>query len=144
MGISLYTLLHLDIDPVIKRSLFKMLVEFPAFLFSPKEREKIRPWNLFVHHMSSQSTTDTTQNLQITHLPVSNSREAVSVIVSNPLPLWTASTQPNDQFADSILSESYFEALMKELRGHRGELAEGSKYVSHLCISVCYLLKTLI
>jgi hypothetical protein len=116
LGLSVYTLTHLNIDPTLKRSIFKMYLELPLFALSKVEKQNISPWETFVQISLSKETHSTDLDL-VFGAPHS---QALSVAVS--LEQFRLSTKRLDHRSLRSMSDIYWQAIKREFANHPSEL----------------------
>lgn len=47
-GISIYTLLHLHVEPTVRQAILKLIINFPFWSMNNIQISRIRPWNIYL------------------------------------------------------------------------------------------------
>jgi hypothetical protein len=114
LGLSLYTLTHVNIDPTLKRSIFKMYLELPLFALNKFEKRNLVPWNTFLQVSQSKQTQQMDLDLIFGTPNFSPS--------SDQEPNFRLSTKQLDYRALRSMSDFYWQAIKREFANHPSEL----------------------
>jgi hypothetical protein len=110
-GMSVYTLTHFNIDPNLKRMVFKMYLELPLFALSKSEKKQFSPCNIFLQCSFNEQTHALDLDLFL-----------LSSLQDPQLNKMRLSTQRLEHPALRLMSNLYWQAIQRELEGNPSEL----------------------
>ena len=129
-GVSVYTLLHLKVEPAVKRLLLKQYIDFP-FIFLRKDDEKsLFPWNLYAQFSLDKSKQK--QEVELSYHPIleeiSEKYNGVSGIKHSQGEKKSSqigvSTNNKSLKNELQTAQFYFDCLQREFNSHSGDLAQ--------------------
>ena len=124
LGISIYTLTHLNVDPTLKRMLFKMYLELPLYSMKKVDKQHLSPWNTFLKLSFNKKTN--IQELEFSFLS-QNAKNKFSTNSQFNLIDFSISTQKQDLHSLRSMSNIYVKSLKKEFLNHPSELGTEKK-----------------
>jgi hypothetical protein len=110
-GLSVYTLTHFNIDPNLKRLVFKMYLELPLFVMSKSEKTQFSPWNTYLQCSFNQRTHTFDLDLFL-----------LASLQDPQFNKMRLSTQRLDHQSLRLMSDLYWQAIQRELEGNPSEL----------------------
>lgn len=149
-GISVYTLLHLNVEPVLKRMLFKLYLEIPFHVLDTYEQQLVVPANMFAQvyiNPSDSSPSSRYVDLSLIRPAVQKDKfdpgegwisgqgmGGASTDKSHDSTVeWTISSAMGEVSTARAAANTYWHALRRELYSHSSEVAlEGRfSFVEH-------------
>ena len=130
-GVSVYTLLHLGVEPTVKRLLFKQYIDFPFVFLNEADQHNLSPWKMFAKVSLNLNAAKHVQEVQLDYLP--GDAEEVPVAggkyqhqqEENRIRTHVGVSSNNKNVKNELqTAQFYVEALQHELESHRGDLAQ--------------------
>lgn len=113
VGLSIYTLTHLNIDQSLKLQIFKLFLELPIFLLKKARKHAFTPWNIFFH---------------MTYNQIDKSTDIDLTLLDGVLGNLTLATHRFSSNAEKLMSDVYLQALNREFILHHSELGPENRF----------------
>lgn len=110
-GLSVYTLTHFNIDPNLKRLVFKMYLELPLFAMSTIEKKIFSPWSTYLQCSFNPQTHALDLDLFL-----------LASLQDPQLNKMRVSTQRFDLQSLRLMSDLYWQAIQREFGRNPAEL----------------------
>lgn len=138
-GISLYTMLHFNVEAAVKRALFKLYLDMPLHLLDTFEQQLVVPWNIFAKVMinpAEATPLGRLMDISLLHSPAeaAETRDGAeqdprySTLKQGKNVEWTVSSTTADIAKARSTADMYWQALRRELHSHPSELAAEGRY----------------
>jgi hypothetical protein len=138
-GVSVYTLLHLAVEPIVKRLLLKQYIDFPFIFLQEDDQNSLLPWKMFAR--TSLNLVKHSQEIELNYLPstedVSGSggkyahasgggpggarEESTAGVAKSHVGVSSNNKSVKNELQTA---QFYLEALQRELASHSGDLAQ--------------------
>jgi len=130
-GVSVYTLLHLQVEPALKRILLKQYIDFPFIFLDKNDENSVTPWNVFARF--ALNVGDNTQEVELSYHPILETVPAMPGKYNHAAPdsskHHVGVSSSNKSVKNELqTAQFYFDCLNREFSSHKGDLAQHGQF----------------